>query len=152
MQIVTTHTHTTSKHRVHLLLEEVKASERLMGWFDPLRIEQIMRNLLTNAVKYSPASSTIEVGVRPRRSASGKVQEVVIWVKDQGIGIAASDFPHIFERFYRAATLDRSISGFGIGLYLTKELVQEHGGHIWVESTKGRGSTFFVALPLGEGY
>ncbi len=78
------------------------------------------------------------------------MQEVLIWVKDQGIGIAAADLPHVFDRFYRADDIDRSISGFGIGLYLTKELVQDHGGRIWVESTKGQGSTFFVALPLGR--
>src|SRR5207245_8236514 len=123
---------------------------RLMGWFDLPRTEQVVRNLLSNAIKYSPAGGEIELGVRPRRDAHGTAQEVLIWVKDQGIGIAAHDLPHLFERFYRAVTLDRSISGFGIGLYLTKELVQGHGGRIWVESTKGQGSTFFLALPLGD--
>ena len=112
---------------------------------------QIVRNLLSNAVKYSPTGSAIEVGVRPRRDSQGKAQEVVIWVKDEGIGIASRDLPHIFERFYRASSLDSSsISGFGIGLYLTKQLVQEHEGRIWVESKAGEGSTFFVVLPLGR--
>ena len=80
----------------------------------------------------------------------GGIEEVLMRVKDQGVGIAEQDIPHIFERFYRSHTLDESISGFGIGLYLTKELVQAHGGRIWAESALGRGSTFFVALPLGE--
>ena len=76
---------------------------------------------------------------------------MVIWVKDQGMGIDVRDLPHIFERFYRAPTFDESsISGFGIGLYLTRQLVQAHGGRIWAESTKGQGSTFFVVLPLGK--
>jgi len=67
------------------------------------------------------------------------------------MGINPLDMPHIFECFYRAATFDRSsISGFGIGLYLTWQLVQAHGGRIWAESTKGQGSTFYVVLPLGK--
>jgi signal transduction histidine kinase len=149
-QMVTTYTHTTRTHGLRLTLEDLEPTDFLMGWFDLQRIEQIFRNLITNAIKYSPAGGEIELGVRPHRDAHGSPQEAVIWVKDEGIGIAAGDLPHIFERFYRAATLDRSISGFGIGLYLTQELVQGHGGRIWVESTKGRGSTFFVAFPLGE--
>ncbi len=149
-QMVTKHSSTTNKHRLHLTLHEVKPADRLMGWFDLSRIEQMLNNLLTNAIKYSPAGGEIEVGVHPRRDTQGTAREVLIWVKDQGIGIAAQDLPRIFERFYRADTLDGSISGFGIGLYLTRELVEGHGGRIWVESTQGQGSTFFVALPLGE--
>src|SRR2546421_11474400 len=122
-----------------------------MEWFVMWRIKQLLIILLSNRVKIGLDASKIWLGVCPRRDAQGIAQEVVIWVKDQGIGISARDLPHIFERFYRASTFDRSsISGFGIGLYLTKELVQAHGGRIWVESTKGQGSTFFVALPLGE--
>ena len=150
-QLVITQAQTTSMHRLHLTLEELEPVDCLMGWFDLLRIEQVIRNLLSNAMKYSPAGSEIEVGVRPRRDAQGRAQEVVIWVKDQGMGIDARDLPHIFERFYRAATFDgSSISGFGIGLYLTRQLVQAHGGRIWAESTKGQGSTFYVVLPLGK--
>ena len=150
-QIVTKHSRTTSTHRLHFTVEDLESTEHLMGWFDLLRIEQVVNNLLSNAVKYSPVGSKIELGVCPHRNSQGTPQEVIIWVKDQGIGIAVRDLPHIFERFYRAATFDgSSISGFGIGLYLTKELVQDHGGRIWAESTLGQGSTFFVALPLGE--
>ena len=150
-QVVITQAQTTSLHRLHLTLEELEPLDCLMGWFDLLRIEQVIRNLLSNAMKYSPSGSEIEVGVRPRRDAQGREQEVMIWVKDQGMGINALDMPHIFECFYRAATFDRtSISGFGIGLYLTRQLVQAHGGRIWAESTKGQGSTFYVVLPLGK--
>ncbi len=148
--IVTKYTQTINTHRLHLTLEDLEAIDLLMGWFDPIRIEQIVSNLITNAIKYSPADSEIELGVRPHRAPQGTGQEVVIWVKDQGIGIAPHDLPHIFERFYRAEGRDRSISGFGIGLYLTRELVRAHGGRIWVTSQKGQGSTFFVMLPLGE--
>jgi len=150
-QLVTKQARITSTHQVYFTLEDLEPTDLLMGWFDLLRIEQVVTNLLTNAIKYSPAGGEIEVGVRPCRDAQGEAQQVVIWVKDQGIGIAARDLPQIFKRFYRAHTFGKtSISGFGIGLYLTKELVQGHGGRIWVESTKGQGSTFFVALPLGE--
>ncbi len=148
-RIVTTHMHATATHHLHLTLEDLQPEEHLLGWFDHARIEHVLNNLLSNAIKYSPAGSTIEVGVRPSRDpSSGEAREALIWVKDQGIGIAPHDRPHIFERFYRARTLDPSISGFGIGLYLTQEMVRGHGGRIWVESEQGQGSTFFVALPL----
>jgi PAS domain S-box-containing protein len=149
-QSVTKYAHTTSTHQVHLRQEDLQPGERLVGWFDVVRIEQVLNNLLSNAIKYSPAGGAIEVGVRPRRDDTGSAQEALIWVKDQGIGIPPSDLPHIFERFYRAKAGDASISGFGIGLYLTKEIVQGHEGRIWVESEQDQGSTFFVALPLGE--
>lgn len=69
---------------------------------------------------------------------------------DIGLGIAEEEIPHVFERFYRVKTRASSaISGFGIGLYVTKALVQAHGGRIWVESQPNRGSTFMVVLPLG---
>lgn len=76
----------------------------------------------------------------------------MIWVKDQGIEIAEADMPFLFERFYRAQILDCSISGFGIGLYLSRMLVQAHGGRIWAESLPEQGSRFVVVLPLQEGY
>ncbi|HZR44674.1 MAG TPA: ATP-binding protein [Ktedonobacteraceae bacterium] len=151
-EIVSNYAQVTSTHRLRFILEDLDPAATLMGWFDLLRIEQIVRNLLTNAVKYSPAGGEIEVGVRPQHDVQGTPQKVLIWVKDQGMGIAASDLPHIFERFYRANTFEKSsISGFGIGLYLSRELVQAHGGRIWAESIRGKGSTFFVLLPLGDG-
>jgi PAS domain S-box-containing protein len=150
-QIVNKRIQINNRHHLHFKLEELAPEEQLMGWFDLLRIEQIVRNLLSNAVKYSATGSAIEIGARPHRDALGRAQEVVLWVKDEGIGIATRDLPHIFERFYRAGSLETSsVSGFGIGLYLTKQLVKEHEGRIWVESRVGQGSTFFVALPLKE--
>lgn len=147
---ITKQIQTTTTHQLHFLLEDLSPTDQLLAEVDLPRIEQVVRNLITNAVKYSPAGSTIEVGMRPRRNQEGMAQEVILWVKDQGIGISAFELPHIFERFYRAGNIDRSTSGFGIGLYLTRHLVQAHGGRIWAESTLGKGSTFFAALPLGE--
>jgi PAS domain S-box-containing protein len=149
-QTVDKYIHSTSTHCLLFTLEELQPTDRLMGWFDIPRLEQVLYNLISNAIKYSPLKSEIKIGVRLYHNTPGIRQEVLIWVEDHGIGIAANDLPHIFDRFYRADNMDRSISGFGIGLYLTKELVQEHGGHVWVESVEKQGSTFFVALPVEE--
>ena len=142
--------HTTETHTLRFVLEDIHPADLLMGQFDIPRIEQALTNLITNAIKYSPMGSEVEVGARPYLKADGVIQEVLIWVKDQGNGITSSDLPRIFERFYRADDTSRSAGGFGIGLYLTKELIQKHDGRIWVKSTKGKGSTFFVVLPLQE--
>jgi signal transduction histidine kinase len=110
---------------------------------DELRLEQVLHNLINNALKYSAARGITRVQVEQR----GGMAAVV--VSDQGIGIPAADIPHLFERFYRASNANRqSISGMGIGLSIVKEIVSLHGGSITVESTLGEGSTFTVCLPL----
>ena len=117
------------------------------GWFDERRITQVLSNLIGNAIKYSPAGGEIEVGLR---WTAARPEEALLWVQDGGIGIAPTDLPHLFKRFQRASSLDPALSGLGIGLYLANELVTRHGGYIWVESSEGKGSTFFVRLPLGH--
>ncbi len=139
---------TTRQHHLQLVLDGLEPGSSLVGWVDRERIEQVLTNLLSNAIKYSPAGSRIELGLRPLIERSHEPGEALIWVKDQGIGIAASELPRIFERFHRAGNLDRSISGLGIGLYLARELLERHGGRIWVESSEGQGSTFYIQLPL----
>jgi signal transduction histidine kinase len=105
----------------------------------------VLGNLLTNAVKYSPGGGAIEVGVRADREA-GMAE---LCVRDHGIGIPAQQHSRIFGRFARADNArDRGITGTGLGLYLSRELVERHGGRIWFESVEGQGSTFFVAVPL----
>ncbi len=133
----------------HLLtdLEGLQQTDTLIGWFDEGRMIQVLSNLMSNAIKYSPTGGEIEIGLR---HTSTEHDEALIWVKDVGIGIPADAIPHIFERFHRASNLNRSVSGLGIGLYLAKELVIRHGGRIWVESTEGRGSTFYIRLPLHQ--
>ncbi|MBI2953531.1 MAG: PAS domain-containing protein [Chloroflexi bacterium] len=110
---------------------------------DPDRLERIFTNLLTNALKYSPADK--DVLVKARETAS----EVTVSVADRGVGIAPEDLPRIFERFYRAKEAARS-DGLGLGLYITEMLVGAHGGRIWVESEVGRGSTFHFTLPIAH--
>jgi signal transduction histidine kinase len=112
---------------------------------DELRLEQVVQNLINNAVKYSPNGGPVKVRVSQRGSM------VCIDVTDLGIGIPAEDIPHLFERFYRASnTDDQHMSGMGIGLYIVQELVSLHGGSVAVESTERQGSTFTVRLPIKD--
>lgn len=110
---------------------------------DPPRLERILVNLLTNALKYSPASSPVEIELAP---APGGAR---VSVTDRGIGISPEDQAHVFDRFYRARG-QRRPEGLGLGLYITRLLVEAHGGHIEVTSALGQGSTFTVHLPAAE--
>jgi len=132
-------------HNFQLVLDGLQDTDTLIGVFDENRFVQVLNNLISNAIKYSPAGSRIEVGLRYSPTTP---HEALIWVKDSGIGIAANELPHIFKRFHRASGLDRSISGLGIGLYLVQEVVTRHRGRVWAESTEGSGSTFYVRFPL----
>jgi signal transduction histidine kinase len=107
---------------------------------DPDRLERIIVNLLANALKYAPGPSPVHLRASPRGG------EVLISVRDEGPGIAPEDLPHIFERFYRSDSV-RGVDGLGLGLYICRKLVDAHGGRIWVESSRGGGSEFHVALP-----
>ncbi len=107
---------------------------------DQNRLERILTNLLSNALKYSSRDS--EVVVRAERSGC----EVAISVIDRGAGIAAEDLPRLFERFYRTSIVHKA-EGLGLGLYITRMLVEAHGGRIWVESEVGKGSTFTFTMP-----
>jgi PAS domain S-box-containing protein len=113
---------------------------------DALRLEQVFSNLLDNAVKYSANGSRIQLRVRRR---AGKA---VVEVRDEGIGIPAEHLPHIFERFYKPSSQQAIYHGLGVGLYICKEIVERHGGRIWTESKPGKGSTFYVELPLAESH
>jgi signal transduction histidine kinase len=116
------------------------AEAGVVGWWDRLRLEQVVTNLLTNALKFG-AGHRIEVTVR------GQDDRGVLRVRDHGIGISPTDQGRIFERFERAVSF-REFGGMGLGLFVSRQLVQEHGGSIRVESAPGEGSTFIVELPL----
>lgn len=113
--------------------------EQVMVEADRAKIAQVINNLLSNAAKYSPVGTSIELSCQ---KAGNKAQ---ISVKDQGLGIRAEDLDKLFERYYRVEHTS-NISGFGIGLYLSAEIVARHGGKIWVESDIGLGSTFYFEL------
>jgi len=109
---------------------------------DPNRIEQVIINLLTNAIKYSPMANRVEVVLNHTQ------HEVTIGVKDYGIGINPEKFSQLFSRFYRVEELNPNISGLGIGLYISHEIVSRHNGKLWVESELNKGSTFWFSIPL----
>jgi two-component system phosphate regulon sensor histidine kinase PhoR len=105
------------------------------------RLEQVIVNLLHNAIKFTPA------GGRVKLSARAEGDYVIFAVQDTGVGIPADDLPRIFERFYKADRA-RSGGGTGLGLAISRHLVEAHGGKIWAESVEGRGSTFYFSIPL----
>lgn len=116
---------------------------------DPERIQQVLTNLLHNAIKFTPPGGRVRVGAAQQPAGGGA--QVVIEVEDTGIGIAKADLPRIFERFYkgdRART--RSRGGTGLGLAIARHIVEAHGGHIWVKSKPGKGSNFFFSLPVAD--
>jgi signal transduction histidine kinase len=106
----------------------------------------VVSNLLSNAVKYSPSGGEVHVLLRNEQDAGGNW--ATISVADSGIGIPASDLPHIFERFHRAANTAGRIKGTGLGLTSALRIVEQQGGTITVTSVEGVGSTFVVRLPL----
>lgn len=112
---------------------------------DREKIGQVIQNLVSNAEKYSPQQSSICV------SCAEDGDRVLLRVTDEGLGLNQEDIPKIFERFYRIESdKTKSVSGFGIGLYLCSEIIRAHGGEIGVESTLGKGSSFYFSLPRGE--
>ena len=112
---------------------------------DARRLEQVLKNLIANAIRYSPQGGKITLG------AAGGEGEVTIWVKDEGIGIPFEDLEKIFSPFYRVDDSDRRIpGGIGLGLALVREMIKAHGGRVWAESTLDEGSTFYVTLPIAE--
>jgi signal transduction histidine kinase len=121
---------------------ELDATEPVVGMFDPVRIDQVVTNLLSNAMKYGAG--------KPTRIAVRRVGEkAVISVSDQGPGIQPQEREHVFQRFERGIRTDRT--GYGLGLWIVRELVRLHGGEVTVESSPGKGATFQVTLPLRNG-
>jgi signal transduction histidine kinase len=130
----------TQKHRFLLDLDRLPIVEA-----DPNRIEQVLRNLLDNAIKYSPQGGVIVV--------RGQVadDQVVISVSDQGVGIAPEHLNRLFEKFFRVNSgLVNHVVGSGLGLPIARTIVESHGGRIWAESQPDEGSTFYFTLPIQE--
>ncbi|MGH9257556.1 MAG: GAF domain-containing sensor histidine kinase, partial [Vicinamibacterales bacterium] len=112
-------------------------------WGDQHRLLQVFENLIGNAIKFTPAGGRITISATPGE------RDVEFRVADTGCGIAASELPHVFDRFWQARKSARD--GAGLGLPITRGIVEAHGGHIWVESNLGSGSTFLLTIPQAEG-
>ena len=110
---------------------------------DRRRLGQVLKNLVSNAIRYSPKGGKITLGAQ-----AGK-DEVTLWVRDEGMGIPPEELEKIFSRFYRVEENGHRIpGGIGLGLALVREMVRAHGGRVWAESTVGRGSTFYFTVPI----
>jgi len=134
------HRHHTAFSDRHFRVD-VEGDERVVNG-DRDRLEQVLGNLLENAVKYSPEGSDISVDVDDRGD------HIVTAVSDRGMGIPADELGQVFERFHRGRHVSSTnYGGLGLGLYITKQIVERHGGQIWVESREGQGTTFYFSLP-----
>jgi two-component system phosphate regulon sensor histidine kinase PhoR len=125
--------------KLKMIMKELLSPVSIIA--DSTRLEQVLINLLHNAIKFTPEGGEIEVAID-----SLYEDEVVFIVRDSGIGIPREDHSRIFERFFKTDRA-RTSGGTGLGLAIARHLVEAHGGRIWVESREGFGSQFFVSLP-----
>ncbi|NPV91671.1 MAG: PAS domain-containing protein [Firmicutes bacterium] len=130
----------------HRLLVEADEDE-YMVYGDQSRLNQVVNNLLDNAIKYSPEGGDIRVELKRRG------EDIEVKVIDSGVGIPEKDQKYIFERFYRAQNaMPGTFGGLGLGLYISRQIIMEHGGRMWVESSPGKGSGFYFTLPSDEAF
>jgi PAS domain S-box-containing protein len=120
--------------------------EGLTGRWDARRLERVLSNLLSNAIKYSPGGGDIVITLA-RENVAGRAWGVMT-VRDHGVGIPASDLPHVFEPFYRGTNVASRSGGVGVGLASVRQIVEQHGGSIGVTSEEGKGTVFTVRLPV----
>jgi signal transduction histidine kinase len=119
---------------------QVHGPERVDGVWDPARLEQVLQNLLTNAIKYSPDAGNVTIQV------SADADQVQVSVRDEGLGIPSEELPQVFDRFYRVARTC-GLEGSGLGLYVCQGIIAAHGGRIWAASDgPGLGSAFTFSL------
>lgn len=123
----------------HLIVDVPQDLPAVLG--NPIRLRQMLGNLITNALKYTQAGGEIRV------SAQAEDGQVILQVSDDGLGIPLSEQPFIFDKFYRASNVARDVSGTGLGLAIVKSIVDNHQGRIWVKSSPGKGTMFTVVLP-----
>jgi PAS domain S-box-containing protein len=141
-QIVDDQQPAAPRHRLRLDATPAK----LVGVWDAGRLERMVGNLVSNAVKYSPEGGAVAVTIR--QATANDRAWAVLAVRDRGVGIPAGDLPRIFERFQRGRNVAGTIPGTGIGLAAARQVVEQHGGRITVASQEGQGTTFTVRLPL----
>jgi signal transduction histidine kinase len=124
-------------------------------WADPIRIGQVLVNLVSNAHKYTPEGGKVVIGANATNNQwdpEGAKEVVHLWVKDNGIGISIEDQTKIFQKFFRSDdSKAREAPGTGLGLNITKSLIEMQGGRIWFESEYREGTTFHFTVPVAEG-
>lgn len=128
----------SEKAGVHV---SAQAEPVMVALADPRRLLQVMDNLISNAIKFSYAGGSVYVSV------TDGAAELTVRVRDEGVGIAPADQERVFERFYRTRQGADRAAGTGLGLVITKAIIEAHGGRIWVESALGKGTTFAFSLP-----
>ena len=124
----------------HTILLSGKVYNEVMG--DKYRLQQVIINLLTNAVKYSPGANKVFINVEQQTDI------IKVTVKDMGIGIAKHSLDKVFNKYHRVEEHAANFQGLGIGLFISYEIIQRHQGKIWVESEPGKGSAFHFTMPL----
>ncbi|MBD2074304.1 HAMP domain-containing histidine kinase [Phormidium sp. FACHB-592] len=141
-EVTTTMTDLAASRRVHISLTYGASDFRQFLWVkgDTLQLQRVMANLLTNAINHSPRGERVEVILEPGSSHQ------TVKVADNGAGIKLDELPHLFERFYQGQS-DRQAKGSGLGLYLSRQIVEAHGGTIWAENRQATGATFAFRLP-----
>ena len=127
-------------------IEFTASTDAAIGTIDAARVEQVLNNLVSNALKYSPAGKPVSVSIT---YATDTTDLVIVAVHDEGYGISEKEQEHIFDRFYRASSREKA-DGLGLGLYIAHEIVTKQGGRMWLESTPNVGSTFYFSLPLSQ--
>ncbi len=135
-------TSSLNRKRLKLTLDTPEKLPKIFG--DPVRLRQIVDNLLGNAIRYTPEGGTIIISLRVERG------QVIMQVEDTGLGIPPADQPYIFDKFYRASNVSSDVSGSGLGLAIVKSIVESHLGRVWVDSSLGNGSTFTVVIPIAD--
>jgi PAS domain S-box-containing protein len=131
--------------RLHVIhLDASDATLEILA--DEHRLERVIRNMLDNAVKFSPAGGEVKISVSREKRRKG--DSAVVTIADRGLGIPAADLAHVFEHFWRGANVEGRIHGSGIGLTGARQIVAQHGGEIAVQSVEGEGSTFTLRLPV----
>jgi PAS domain S-box-containing protein len=141
-QVATELQGTTNRHQIRVAAED---PGDVTGEWDPKRLERVLHNLLKNAVKYSPDGGPITVGIAGDDDSK---QSVVITVRDEGMGIPASDLPTIFDGFQRGSNVVGRFDGTGLGLAAVRQIVEQHGGTVAIESQEGVGTAVTVRLPV----
>ncbi len=130
----------SSNHKIEL---DMNVEDEIWINGDPERLEDVLRNLISNAVKFTPDGRKIVISMQTEKDWA------VIKVQDEGVGIPEEHLHHVFKSFFRSENfIEKDPGGMGLGLYLSKEIISRHGGSIWAENNPGRGSTFYIKLPI----